>query len=300
MPRRSDTAKPPARQIKTTPPRLKRGWTAYGTHGPPQALHETGVPNRTTQRSATPSFAMPRNEEHDGVVDKNEELADALVPLVDGIAEEIRLKLQADANSMEAKKAQHEKQLLALSSRVNAELEATKVSIVKELYDAYERFKTRTMLWSSDAPPSLASLDPRVAGGPTSSSQRVSIMPIDEPLQQKAVEFVASTTSFSAVVFYDPVRQKMDAVMHLPSGQALPDVNRVLKSLVNRSKLPATWGQTHSTGTGLPQDNYLMRLAQQADDHSRCLESESVMLELQFVDDAALASRARHGSETWI
>ncbi|KAI1839799.1 hypothetical protein JX266_013993 [Neoarthrinium moseri] len=276
---------------------------------------------------------MPRNEEHDGVVDKNEELADGLVSLFDGIAEEIRLELQADANSMEANKAQHEKQLLALSSRVNAELEATKISIVKELYDAYERFKTRTTLWSSDAPPSLASLDPRVAGGPTSSSQRVSIMPIDEPLQQKAVEFVASTTSFSAIVFYDPVRQKMDAVMHLPSGQALLDVNRVLNSmssqidelsgrgndvqnlttltysnhhvegLGDRSKLPdirSTWGQTHSTGTGLPQDNYLMRLAQQADDHSRCLESESVMLERQFVDDAALAPRARHGSETWI
>ncbi|KAI1839465.1 hypothetical protein JX266_014325 [Neoarthrinium moseri] len=133
---------------------------------------------------------MPRNEEYDGVVDKNEELADALVSLLDGIAEEIHLELLADANSMELKKAQHEKKLLALSSRVNAErLKRPK------LYDAYERFKTRTMLWSLDAPPSLASLDPRVAGGPTSSSQRVSIMPIDEPLQQKAVEFVASNTS---------------------------------------------------------------------------------------------------------
>ncbi|KAI1839410.1 hypothetical protein JX266_014379 [Neoarthrinium moseri] len=115
-------------------------------------------------------------------------------------------------------------------------------------------------------------------------------MPIDEPLQQKAVDFVASTRSFSAAVFYDPVRQKMDAVMHLPPGEALPDVNRVLKSmssqidefssrgndvqsltsltysnhhvegLADRSKLPdirATWGQIQSTGTGLPQDNYL-------------------------------------------
>ncbi|KAI1839372.1 hypothetical protein JX266_014417 [Neoarthrinium moseri] len=64
---------------------------------------------------------MPRNEEYDGVVDKNEELADALVSLLDGIAEEIHLGLLADANSMELKKAQHEKKLLALSSRVNAE-----------------------------------------------------------------------------------------------------------------------------------------------------------------------------------
>ena len=47
-------------------------------------------------------------------------------------------------------------------------------------------------------------------------------------LQNKTVKLGQHCDVFSALAYWNPTHQRMETVMHLPRGQALPDMNRLV------------------------------------------------------------------------
>ena len=47
-------------------------------------------------------------------------------------------------------------------------------------------------------------------------------------LQNKTVKLGQHCDVFSALAYWNPTHRRMETVMHLPRGQALPDINRLV------------------------------------------------------------------------
>ena len=72
-------------------------------------------------------------------------------------------------------------------------------------------------------------------------------------LQNKTIKLGQHCDVFSALAYWNPTHRRMETVMHLPRGQRLPDVNRLVCVLPN----------------GSPIGRWLTALATPADDRRR-------------------------------
>ena len=61
-----------------------------------------------------------------------------------------------------------------------------------------------------------------------SKGQKAKIRKSGQSLQDKTTKLGEDCGIFTAPVYWNPTHQRMEVVMHLPRGQTLPDVNRLV------------------------------------------------------------------------